>query len=39
MGGLQTFRLEALNGRIAPKAVVQSRPAVARMQTFGQLWR
>jgi hypothetical protein len=30
---------EALNGRIAPMAVVPGRLAVGQMQTFAQVWR
>jgi hypothetical protein len=38
LGSLPKFRLEAPNGRIAPMAVVLGRLAVARMQTFVQVW-
>jgi hypothetical protein len=37
-GGLPTFLLEALNGRIAPMAVIPGRLGVPRMQTFAQAW-
>jgi hypothetical protein len=38
-GGLPKFRLELLNGRIAPISVVPGRLSVARMQTFAEVWR
>jgi hypothetical protein len=37
-GGLPTFLLEALNGRIAPMAVIPGRLTVPRMQTFAEEW-
>jgi hypothetical protein len=38
-GGLPTFLLEALNGRIALVAVVPGLRSAARKPTFGQVWR
>jgi len=38
VGGLPKIRLEALNGRIAPMAVVPGRLAVAQMQMLAQVW-
>ena len=34
---LPAFRLNPLNGRTAPKAVVRGHLAVARMQTFAEM--
>jgi hypothetical protein len=39
LGGLPKFRLEPLNDRLAPMAVIPGRLVVTRMQTFGEMWR